>query len=166
MSENLHAKYEGSIWNASKIMTNVIFFFKVGQGQRSLFCMSGKPLPQATYMPNIKALSQIVQKLWPMLKLSNQHTNKPTTNKPTNRQGKNIMIQFCYWGHKKYWRWRPWRPSWISDQNDFSYFCSISPRCSLPSFVSVGLSVQEKKRKIDFQEGHHGGHLGFPIRRI
>ena len=19
-------------------------------------------------------------------------------------------------------RWRPWRPSWISDQNDFSYF--------------------------------------------
>ena len=24
-------------------------------------------------------------------------------------------------------------------------------------------SVQEKKRKIDFQDGPHGGHLGFPI---
>ena len=28
---------------------------------------------------------------------------------------------------------------------------------------SIGLSVQEKKRKIDFQDGGHGGHLGFPI---
>ena len=27
-------------------------------------------------------------------------------------------------------------------------------------------SVQEKKRKIDFQDGGHGGHLGFPIRTI
>ena len=31
---------------------------------------------------------------------------------------------------------------------------------------SVGLSVQEKKRKIDFQDGGHGGHLGFPIGTI
>ena len=30
----------------------------------------------------------------------------------------------------------------------------------LPS--KFGLSVQEKKRKIDFQDGCHGGHLGFP----
>ena len=29
------------------------------------------------------------------------------------------------------------------------------------SFESVGLSVQEKKFNIDFQDG---GHLGFPIR--
>ena len=27
---------------------------------------------------------------------------------------------------------------------------------------SIGLSVQEK-RKVDFQDGGHGGHLGFPI---
>ena len=26
--------------------------------------------------------------------------------------------------------------------------------------------VQEKKRKIDFQAGGHGGHLGFPIGTI
>ena len=32
----------------------------------------------------------------------------------------------------------------------------------LPSFKSIGLSVQEKKRKIDF----HSGQLGFPIRTI
>ena len=31
---------------------------------------------------------------------------------------------------------------------------------------STGLSVQEKKRKIDFQDGCHGGHLGFPIGTI
>ena len=49
------------------------------------------------------------------------------------------------------------------------FFIYKSPRCSLPSFVSIGLSVQEKKRKIDFQDGHHihhGGHLGFPIGTI
>ena len=27
------------------------------------------------------------------------------------------------------------------------------PQCVLPSFESVGLSVQEEKRKIDFQDG-------------
>ena len=27
---------------------------------------------------------------------------------------------------------------------------------------AIGFSVQEKKRKLDFQEGGHGGHLGFP----
>ena len=26
--------------------------------------------------------------------------------------------------------------------------------------------VQEKRRKIDFQDGCHGGHLGFPIGTI
>ena len=38
-----------------------------------------------------------------------------------------------------------------------------SPWCFLPRLESVGLSAQEKKRKIDFQNGHHGGHLGFPF---
>ena len=41
-----------------------------------------------------------------------------------------------------------------------------SPRCFLPSFKSIGLSVQEKKQKIDFQAGRHGGYLGFPIGTI
>ena len=31
---------------------------------------------------------------------------------------------------------------------------------------SIGLLAQEKKRKIDFQDGDHGGHLGFPIGTI
>ena len=30
----------------------------------------------------------------------------------------------------------------------------------------IALLVQEKKFKIDFQDGHHGHHLGFPIRTI
>ena len=33
-------------------------------------------------------------------------------------------------------------------------------------FQSTGLSVQEKRRKIDFQDGCHGGHLGYPIGMI
>ena len=42
----------------------------------------------------------------------------------------------------------------------------MSPWCFLASLESTGLSVQEKKRKIDFQDGSHGGHLGFPIGTI
>ena len=38
-----------------------------------------------------------------------------------------------------------------------------SPRCYLASLEAIGLSVQEKKRKIDFQDGCH---LGFPIGTI
>ena len=41
-----------------------------------------------------------------------------------------------------------------------------SSQCFLPSFESTGLSVQAKKRKIDFQDGCHGGHLGYPIGTI
>ena len=33
-------------------------------------------------------------------------------------------------------------------------------------FASIGLSVQEKKWKIDFQAGRHGGHLGFQIETV
>ena len=41
-----------------------------------------------------------------------------------------------------------------------------SSRCFLASLESIGLSVQEKKRKITFQDGCHGGHLGFLISTI
>ena len=34
----------------------------------------------------------------------------------------------------------------------------------LPS--KFGLSVEENKQKIDFQDGRHGGHLGFTIGMI
>ena len=34
------------------------------------------------------------------------------------------------------------------------------------SLESIGFSVQEKKRKIDFQDGGHGGHFGFLIGTI
>ena len=33
-------------------------------------------------------------------------------------------------------------------------------------FESTGLSVQEKKPKLDFQDGRQGGHLGFSILMI
>ena len=41
-----------------------------------------------------------------------------------------------------------------------------SPHYFLQSFKSICLSVQEKKRKIDSQDGRHGGHLEFLIWRI
>ena len=43
------------------------------------------------------------------------------------------------------------------------FFIYKSPRHFPPSLESTGLSVQEKKHKIDFQDG---GHLGFPIGTI
>ena len=81
---------------------------------------------------------------------------------------------------KWFLRWLPWRPSWISDRENFSYFCSIShPNASYQVLESIGFLVKEKKRKIDFQDGrqekkrkivfqigHQGGHLGFPIGMI
>ena len=42
----------------------------------------------------------------------------------------------------------------------------MSHLCFLASLESVGLSVQEKKQKIDFQDGCHGSHLGFLIETI
>ena len=61
-------------------------------------------------------------------------------------------------------RWLPWRPSAISDRNDFCFFLIYkSPRCFLQSFKSIRPSVQEKKRNIDFQDGRHCSQLGFLI---
>ena len=41
-----------------------------------------------------------------------------------------------------------------------------SSLCFLPSLKSISLSIQKKKRKIDFRNGRHGGNLEFPIRKI
>ena len=69
--------------------------------------------------------------------------------------------------------------NWISNWNDLSYFLSTShpdDSYQVPSQLAfrfrrikkrkIGLLVQEKERKIDFQDGRNGGHLGFPIRMI
>ena len=64
-------------------------------------------------------------------------------------------------------RWLPWRPSWISSWHNFSFFLIYkSPKCLLRSLESIGLLVLEQKLNIDFQDGDHGGHLGFLIRMI
>ena len=46
------------------------------------------------------------------------------------------------------------------------YFYLQVARYFIPSFESVGFLVQEKEFKIDFQDGGHGDHLGFPIGTI
>ena len=78
--------------------------------------------------------------------------------------GVNWLLGLGEEAKNRFSRWLPWRPSWISDRHDLNYFFIYkSPRCFLAGLESIGLSVQEKKRKIDFQ---YGGHLGFPISRI
>ena len=55
----------------------------------------------------------------------------------------------------------------ISDQNDFSYFCSTShPDASYQVSSQLAFRFRRRSEKIDFQDGHHGGHLGFPIGTI
>ena len=56
-------------------------------------------------------------------------------------------------------RWPNWRKSWISDRKNSSY---KSLQSFLSRFESVALSVQEKKKKIDFQDGRHE----FPMETI
>ena len=65
-------------------------------------------------------------------------------------------------------RWLPWQPSWISNQHDFSYFWSTSHVTPmLPTRFGVNwLLGSGEEAKIDFQDGCHGGHLGFPIGMI
>ena len=61
-------------------------------------------------------------------------------------------------------RWLPWRPSWISNQNDFSQFQSIShPDASYQVSSQLAFGFRRRSEKKDFQDGHHGGHNGFPI---
>ena len=65
-------------------------------------------------------------------------------------------------------RWLPWRLDALDIRLAGFYLFLIykSPQCLLRSFESIGLLVQEKKLNIDFQDGGHGGNLGFRIRRI
>ena len=59
-------------------------------------------------------------------------------------------------------KWPPRRPSWISDRNDFSYFDLQVTKCFLPSFKSICLLVQEKRK----ERFSRWGHLGFLIGTI
>ena len=72
------------------------------------------------------------------------------------------------WREELQYRFLRWRPPWISNKNDFSYFWAYkSPRYFQWSFESTGLLVQDKKKfKIDFQHGCLGNPLGFLIRMI
>ena len=64
-------------------------------------------------------------------------------------------------------RWLPWRPSWISDQNDFSYFWSAShPDAFYHVWSQLAFGFRRRSEKIDFQNSCHGGHLGFPTGTI
>ena len=55
-------------------------------------------------------------------------------------------------------RWRPWRPSWISN-------LQVTPM--LPTKFGVNWPFGSgDEAKIDFQDGRHGGYIGFRIKTI
>ena len=52
-------------------------------------------------------------------------------------------------------RWQPWRPSWIYDQNDFSYFdLLVTPMLPI-KFQDNRPFVSGEEAKIDFQDDSH-----------
>ena len=63
-------------------------------------------------------------------------------------------------------RFSRWRPSWISDRLDFSYFWSTSHPDASKQVLSQLAFRFRRRSNIDFQDGRHGGHLGFPIGTI
>ena len=63
-------------------------------------------------------------------------------------------------------RWQAWRPSWISDKNDFSYFWSTSNLDTFYQMLSQLAFQFRRSSSIDLQNGAHGGHLGLSIGTI
>ena len=60
-------------------------------------------------------------------------------------------------------KWRRWRPCWISDGKDFSYFLSTSHTDSSYQVSSNWLFGSGEEIQNRFSNGGHGGHLGFQI---
>ena len=83
---------------------------------------------------------------------------------PCTSNAVSIQLTFQFMGSSnRFLRWQPWQSSWILKQNKFSYFWSTShPNNILSSFESIGLTVPEKKFKINFEDGSHGGHYKIP----
>ena len=60
----------------------------------------------------------------------------------------------------------PWKPCWVSDWNNICYFDLQVTQNFLPNFKSIDHWVQEKKQKIDFQDGCHLGFLIWTVLAI
>ena len=76
--------------------------------------------------------------------------------------------QFAFWFRRwsKKIKFSRCQSSWLSNQNDFSCFDLLVTSMLPVKFQDIWLSFQEERRKIDFQDGGHGGYLGFPIKTI
>ena len=58
-------------------------------------------------------------------------------------------------------RWLPWRPSWMTEWNEFSSSEYISPQWLPPRFSLIRHTVRGQVSFQDFQAGPHGSHLGY-----
>ena len=56
-----------------------------------------------------------------------------------------FQVNWPFGSKEVQYRFSRWRPSWISNQNDFSYFSSTSHLDTSWSFGSIGLLVKDKK---------------------
>ena len=64
-------------------------------------------------------------------------------------------------------RWSTWWPSWMSNRTILAIIdLQVTPMFPTKFIKSISLSIPEKKQKIAFQNGRHGGHLGFPIGKL
>ena len=58
-------------------------------------------------------------------------------------------------------RWPLWQPSSISEQNDFSNSESLCHCDASHQVFAQSDTVWEEMSFEEFQDGHHGGHLGY-----
>ena len=75
-----------------------------------------------------------------------------------------INIYVC-WMYNTIWH-QKWGDIYSFVEKQILVLIYKSPWWFLPSFKSIGFSVQEKKWKIDFPDSRHGSYLGFPIGMI
>ena len=76
-----------------------------------------------------------------------------------------VNCPFCSEVQNRFSKRLPWQHSWRSDWNNFSNF-ELQVTIILPTNFRVSWSLGSGHGKIDFQDGYHDGHLGFPIGMI
>ena len=58
-------------------------------------------------------------------------------------------------------QWLPWWPSWISEWNNIINYESLCRSYASHKVLAQSDMVLEEISFEEFQDGHHGGHLGY-----
>ena len=68
--------------------------------------------------------------------------------------------------HLMNFKMAPWRLSWLTEWNDFSNSESLCPCDASHQVLAQSNKVWEEKSFGEFQDGHHGSHLGYQNQMI